>query len=174
MASPPGDSRRPRQDQAALDARRGEYFDKVYAVVGYGTFITRRLFETAENVEPALVRGFRRVLPPGNPFPFVLRDPDHAGFWALKFEVDLPRLFELDAYEGLDSGLYYRRKIPVLLRSGREVFAYIYVPTARTVREYRLDPDVDPDDAWKDHIARHLDIVDLFPELLSNPAPANR
>lgn len=140
-----------------------------YAVIGYGTFITLRKYEGAERVEPAFVEGFRRVFPPGHWYPFVIPDPTSPGFWGLKFEVTLARLYQLDIYEGVDQGLYYRRKVPARLRAGETIFGYVYVATKRTIRAHHLAPEIDPDDAWRQEIAQHPDIVAQFPELVEEP-----
>ncbi len=149
-----------------LEQLRKAVQNRSTAVIGYGTLITRKEYHQASGVEPVFVSGYRRVLPSGNWYPFVLHDPDYEGFWALKFIVSLPRLYEIDAYEGVSGGLYYRRKIAARRKDGNFIFAYIYLPTVETQKRQQLHLGMDPTDRWKEKIANHPDIVAEFPELL--------
>lgn len=135
------------------------------SVVGYGTFITERWFERGKNAEACLVRGFRRIMPPGHPYPFILPANLEDGFWGIKFDVNFALLAELDAYEECPT-LYLRESIQVELRSGAFVLAEIYVPTPQTVEQYCLSPDIDPSDHWRAVITREVpDLLEKFPEL---------
>ncbi|GAB4308563.1 MAG: hypothetical protein Kow0069_06950 [Promethearchaeota archaeon] len=150
-----------------LDGVRRAVLKRRHSILGYGTFLTRGEWKGAEGVEPAFLSGYRRVLPPGNPFPFAIRDPDCPGFWALKFEVTPLRLVELDHYEGIKEGLYHRRKLPARLVGGdRWAFVYVYLPTAATVRRFKLSPSLDPDDSWKEVLRADAELVARFPQLV--------
>jgi gamma-glutamylcyclotransferase (GGCT)/AIG2-like uncharacterized protein YtfP len=136
-----------------------------YSVVGYGTFITRETWKNKSNVKVCKVTGFRRVLPQGNWFPYILPDED-SSFWALKFDVNEEELKQLDYYEGVPAGLYKRITITIQLKNGTEKEAFIYVPTEKTIQQQNLSLNMDKDDKWKYEIKKHSKIVEKFPELL--------
>ncbi|TXT58779.1 MAG: hypothetical protein BAJALOKI1v1_1550008 [Promethearchaeota archaeon] len=138
--------------------------NKKYSVVGYGTFITRGYWKDKSNVRVCKVIGFRRVFPEGNWFPYVLPDKE-SSFWALKFDVNLEELRELDIYEGVPAGLYKRIKTIIQVKDGIEEKAFIYVPTEKTITQQQLTIDMDKTDRWKEEIKKHHEIVDKFPKL---------
>jgi len=133
-------------------------------VVGYGTFITRGIWKNKQKVEPCFVKGYKRILPPGNWFPFVLKCENNS-FWALKFEINENELRELDFYEGVELGLFERQKIPIYLKNGKEDQAYIYLPTQKTINQFKLDLKCDDKDLWKEVIKKDKEIINRFPEL---------
>jgi gamma-glutamylcyclotransferase (GGCT)/AIG2-like uncharacterized protein YtfP len=135
------------------------------SVVGYGTFITKGYWKNKSNVMVCRVIGFKRIFPKGNWFPYVLPDPD-SSFWALKFDVNQEELRKLDYYEGVPSGLYKRVKTVIELKDGSKIQALIYVPTESTIKREDLALDMDKSDRWKQEIAKHLEIIEEFPELV--------
>lgn len=135
------------------------------SIIGYGTFITKGRWKDKENVEPCLVRDFIRIIPLGNWFPYVLPKKG-SQFWALKFDVDEKELRELDIYEGVDSGLYERKKIEVSLKDRSLVEGQIYLPTEKTIEKYNLTVKMDEDDKWKGKIRENEEIIKKFPELI--------
>ena len=134
-------------------------------LVGYGTFITSKRWSNYSNVEVCLIRGYKRILPPGNWFPYVLPD-ENSQFWGLKFEVSSDQLSQLDKFEGVDTNLYYRRTIEVVLKDKSKINADIYLPTETTVMREKLTLEMDKIDAWKLEIKKHREIVEKFPELI--------
>lgn len=134
-------------------------------IVGYGTFITQKRWINYINVEVCLIKKFRRILPSGNWFPYVLPD-DNSQFWGLKFDVKKSQLKQLDEFEGLDKGFFFRKNIIVKLRDNSELKADIYVPTEKTIKLQNLSLALDTKDRWKLEIKKHLDIIAQFPELI--------
>ena len=137
---------------------------KIYDIVGYGTFITQKYWKD-KNVQLCQVLNHIRVLPEGNWFPFVLYQ-EGSSFWALLFSVNELELNHLDTYEGVDAGLYTRKKIEVLLKSKMKKNAFIYIPTKETIKKYDLAPQIDLNDRWKEKIKEYPEIVRSFPELV--------
>jgi gamma-glutamylcyclotransferase (GGCT)/AIG2-like uncharacterized protein YtfP len=137
------------------------------SVIGYGTFITRNLWKDKRNVEVCKVKGYKRIFPEGNWFPYVLPS-ESSSFWALKFEVNEEELKQLDYYEGVHAGLYKRVKTKVELKNGEEIEAYIYVPTEKTIESQNLSEDMDKIDRWQEEIKEHPEILEKFPELVSH------
>lgn len=133
--------------------------------MGYGTFITRNHWRNKSNVKVCKVRNFRRILPKGNWFPYVLSQ-EGSSFWALKFDVSDNQLQRLDNYEGISEGLYRRVEIKVLLLDQSEEKAFIYVPTKTTIQKYGLSLEMDVNDNWIDEIKKHPDVVEKFPKLV--------
>jgi gamma-glutamylcyclotransferase (GGCT)/AIG2-like uncharacterized protein YtfP len=141
----------------------GEYIH----IIAYGTLITHREFRRGTNVEPCLVMGYRRVLPPKHWYPFVIPTSPDDGFWALKFDVPPDMLEIIDLYEGVPT-LYYRQEIPVQLRSGDTIQAQIYLPTENTTEEFHLSVELDPRDRWVNVLKQEVpDLLALYPELES-------
>ncbi len=136
-----------------------------YSIVGYGTFITRGYWKNKSNVKICKVTGFRRILPKGNWFPFVLPD-ENSSFWALKFDVNEEELNQLDYYEGVAAGLYKRIKIDIQLKNGIKKEAFIYVPTQKTIQQQNLLLEMDKIDKWKEEIRKDSNLLRKFPELL--------
>lgn len=134
-------------------------------IVAYGTFITQKRWKNYVNVEVCLIRKFRRILPPGNWFPYVLPDIK-SQFRGLRFDVNTSQLNQLDKFEGLDKGFFYRKNITVVLNDNSEVTADIYIPTEKTIILQNLSLDLDTEDKWKLEIKKYPDIIDLFPELI--------
>lgn len=134
-------------------------------LVAYGTFITNNLWKNYENVEVCLVKNYRRILPPGNWFPYVLPDVN-AQFWGLKFDVNFDQLNQLDKFEGLDMGFFYRKTIKILLMNNSEIMVEIYIPTEKTIELENLSLDLDIEDRWKLEIKKHPDIIKQFPRLI--------
>ncbi|GAI96159.1 unnamed protein product [marine sediment metagenome] len=134
-------------------------------LVAYGTFITNNLWKNYENVEVCLVKNYRRILPPENWFPYVLPDIN-AQFWGLKFEVNFDQLNQLDKFEGLDMGFFYRKIIKILLMNNSEIMVEIYIPTEKIIELENLSLDLDIEDRWKLEIKKHPDIIKQFPLLI--------
>lgn len=135
------------------------------SVIGYGTFITRGHWKDKNNVEISKVPNFIRIFPKGNWFPFVL-PLKNSSFWALKFDVNQEQLIQLDYYEGIQTGLYERYEIEIILKNNKSSNALIYVPTQDTINSLKLAPDLDLNDRWKEEIKKYPDVVLNFPELV--------
>lgn len=134
-------------------------------IVGYGTFITQKRWLDYTNVAVCLIKGFRRIFPPENWFPYVIPDKK-SQFWGLKFDVNSSQLSNLDKYEGVRAGLYSRFNVKVVLKDKTEINAEMYVPTKKTINQQKLVLDIDNVDAWKLEIKKHKDIINKFPELI--------
>ena len=134
-------------------------------LIGYGTFITRDHWKDKQDVETCLVHNYMRVFPKGNWYPYVLETPN-SSFWALKFSDSEEQLKDLDYYEGTSSGLFKRKETKISLKNGREIIAFIYVPTEKTIKSQKLSPAMDKNDAWREEIKKFPEIVDKFPELI--------
>ena len=135
------------------------------SVIGYGTFITRGHWKDKNNVEICKVPNFIRIFPKGNWFPFVL-PLKNSSFWALKFDVNQEQLIQLDYYEGIQTGLYERYEIEIILKNNKSSHALIYVPTQDTINSLKLAPDLDLNDRWKEEIKKYPEVVLNFPELV--------
>jgi hypothetical protein len=134
------------------------------SVIGYGTFITQKLWKGKPNVEVCLVKHFSRIQPPNNWFPYAI--PSDKSLWALKFDVQVEELDELDRYEGLPQNLFERKEIYIILKSGKQIPAFIYLPTPTTTVTQKLTLDLDLHDRWKEEIKKYPEIVEKFPELI--------
>ncbi len=137
----------------------------LYSVVAYGTFITKGYWKDKKNVEICKVSGFKRILPEGNWFPYVIPNKN-SFFWALKFDVTNEELQTLDFYEGTSMGLYKRTQIEVILKDGVKKKAFIYIPTEKTIKKKNLTLKIDIMDNWKKEIRKNPEIVEKFPELV--------
>ncbi|MBD3197718.1 MAG: hypothetical protein GF317_21885 [Candidatus Lokiarchaeota archaeon] len=135
------------------------------SVVGYGTFITKKLWKNKRNVEVCKVLNFTRIFPKENWFPYVLPKKGES-FWGLLFDVTSSELKELDYYEGVDSGLYKRVTTVVKTKDKEDKKAFIYVPTEHTINRANLSLEIDTNDRWKEEIKKSQEIVDKFPELV--------
>jgi len=133
------------------------------SVIGYGTFITRRLWKGKLNIEVCLVKHFSRIQPPNNWFPYAI--PSDKSFWALKFDISVEELEELDQYEGVPQNLFERQETYITLKSGKQISAFIYVPTLNTIITQKLTLDLDKYDRWKEEIKKYPEIIERFPEL---------
>ena len=138
---------------------------KQYTVIGYGTFITKKLYEDKQDVDACLVQDFVRIYPQGNWFPYVL-PLKGSSFWALKFSVSPDFLKKLDHYEGIPSGLFNRIEIQFLFKNKKKNKAFLYVPSQETIKKYGLSPNLDPNDRWKEEIKKYPEIIQQFPELV--------
>ena len=134
------------------------------SVVGYGTFITRKLWKGKYNVEVCLVSQFSRIKPLNSWFPYVL--PSKSSFWALKFDIFYEELKVLDRYEGVPEAIFQRTEIKVTLKTGKQIPAYLYVPTKSTIFRENLSLELDLHDRWKEEIKKFPDIIHKFPELM--------
>jgi len=139
--------------------------NKLYSIIGYGTFITRGYWKDKQNVEICLVQNYARVLPDGSWFPYVLKS-EESSFWALKFDVNKQQLKGLDDYEGVPSNLFERIEIDVILKNKDLISAFLYIPTKQTIISQKLSLKQDNYDNWKEEIKKHPEIVDNFPELV--------
>ncbi|MBY9005457.1 MAG: gamma-glutamylcyclotransferase [Candidatus Lokiarchaeota archaeon] len=138
---------------------------KKYSIIGYGTFITEGYWKNKENLEICKVTGFRRILPEGNWFPYILIDKE-SSFWALKFDISEVELYKLDYYEGTSIGLYRRIQIEVEIKNNVLKKAFIYIPTEETIQKERLSLETDRKDKWKNEIKKIIEITEKFPELI--------
>ena len=136
-----------------------------YSVIGYGTFLTRGYWKNKVNLEICKISGFRRILPVGNGFPYIIIDKE-SSFWALKFDVTKEELQKLDYYEGTSVGFYKRIQINVEMKNGKEKKAFIYIPTEDTIKRENLSTEIDKYDKWKDIISKYHELVEKFPELI--------
>ncbi|MHA1148224.1 MAG: gamma-glutamylcyclotransferase family protein [Promethearchaeota archaeon] len=138
---------------------------RFYNVVGYGTFITKKYYEDKQNVEVCLIQDFIRIFPQGNWFPYAL-SLRGSSFWALKFSVSLDFLKKLDYYEGVSSGLFNRIEISILLKNEKKKRAFLYIPSQETIEKYKLSPELDSNDRWKEEIRKFPEITKKFPKLV--------
>ncbi len=144
-------------------------------VIGYGTFITHGVYKEKENVQPVIVKGYRRVFEKRRMrYPFVLEDQE-SSFVGLSFDIQKDYLRGLDSYECCDrqdpnnsngNGLYYRKEINAETTDGVEITAWIYIPTNRTIKRGRLSLDIDDKDSWREIIKVHCDGMKDFPVLV--------
>ncbi len=92
-----------------------------------------------DNVEPAVVQGFRRVFVAGRHYPMLLA---HASGWVdgtLVSGLDVARVHRLQVYEGWE---YSLQPIQVQTTSGRKVMAHVFMcppHIAPDRRDWRLD-----------------------------------
>ena len=138
---------------------------KLIPIIGYGTFITRNLWEDKKNVEVCTVKNFTRIYPKNSLFPYVLQSK--GSFKALKFDVTEQELETLDRIEGVYEGLFKRVNTEISLKNDRKSSAFIYVPTDKTIKSQNLFLESDKTDQWKEEIKKHSEIVNKFPELIS-------
>jgi hypothetical protein len=127
------------------------------SIIGYGTFITQGLWKSKSNVEVCLINHFSRILPPNSWFPYIL--PSTKSFWALKFDVLIEELTELDYYEGVPESIFQREKVQVSLKTGEIVSAFLYIPTRKTISKENLSLELDTHDRWKLEIKKHITLI---------------
>lgn len=137
----------------------------ISSLVAYGTFITNGHWKNKLNVKVCIVENFVRIFPKGNWFPYVLPSKN-SSFKALKFDINEEELKELDRYEGVQSGLFKRVEIEVLLKGNTKIKAFIYIPTEKTINSLNLSPKLDKNDLWIKEIEKFPEIVKKFPELV--------
>ena len=135
------------------------------SVIGYGTFITRGLWKDKFNVEVCTVINFTRIFPRNNWFPYALKSA--GSFKALKFAVTKEEIKLLDEIEGVDSGLFKRVMVDILLKNNRSSSAFMYVPTEETIVSQKLTLESDKIDRWKEEIKKIPEIVRKFPDLFT-------
>lgn len=135
------------------------------SVVGYGTFITHGYWKDKKNVEVCLLNHFIRIYPKNSWFPFIL-PLKTSSFWALKFEVNEVELNGLDNYEGVKSELFERVEREIFLKNNKQIKAFIYIPTAKTINSLKLNIQMDLNDRWKEEIKKIPEVVMNFPELI--------
>ncbi|QEE15501.1 gamma-glutamylcyclotransferase family protein [Promethearchaeum syntrophicum] len=138
-------------------------------IVGYGTFITNKMFKFSKDVKICFVPKCRRIYVNTEHFPFALDDPSNDGFFALLFRVEHNEFKRLDFYEGVDAGLFYRKKIPILVKKDLNYVkkqAYIYLPTEKSISDHNLSLECDKEDKWIEKIRENPDVCEKFPELL--------
>ncbi len=139
-------------------------------VVGYGTFITRRLWKQHPTRQVCWVLGHRRVYDPRfAPFPFAIKSAD-SSFLGILFPATESELERLDYYEGVDSGLYYRKTCTVRLAGTNQIeSAWIYLPTEKTSSRPGF-PWTDTVDLWMiDVILKDPELRSLFKEFIGQP-----
>ncbi len=85
---------------------------------------------------------------------------------ALKFDVEKDQLDDLDQYEGVSADLFKRVKTRVLLKNGKTIQAFIYIPTEKSIESQNLTFELDKKDRWKEEIKKFPEIVKQFPELI--------
>jgi hypothetical protein len=136
----------------------------LFSVVGYGTFITKYYWKDKFNVEVCKVLDYIRIFPQGYWFPYAIQC-EGSSFWALKFDVYKQDLDNLDYYEGVHSNLFERVETQIILKDGKKLNAFIYVPSEETIIKEKLTLDIDKHDRWKEEIKNFPDIIKKFPEL---------
>ena len=149
-----------------INKENGENFD---FVIGYGTFITNKMFKFTNDVKICFVPKCRRIYIPSEHFPFALEDPSKDGFFALLFKVENKEFKRLDFYEGVDAGLFYRKKIFIFVKKESNYVkkqAFIYLPTEQSISDHKLSLECDKDDKWIEKIRENPDVCEKFPELL--------
>ena len=135
------------------------------AIIGYGTFITRGLWKNKTNVEVCTVNNFTRIYPKGSWFPYALKSA--GSFKALKFAVSKEEIKLLDEIEGVDSGLFKRVMVDILLKNNQSSSAFMYIPTEETIVSQKLTLESDKIDRWKEEIKKIPEIVRNFPDLFT-------
>ena len=139
-------------------------------IVGYGTFITNKMFKFSKDVKICFVPKCRRIYINSEHFPFALDDPTNEGFFALLFKVEHKEFKRLDYYEGVDAGLFYRKKVSILVKKDLTIYAkklaFIYLPTEQSISDHNLTLDCDKEDGWIEKIRANPDVCEKFPELL--------
>ena len=135
------------------------------SVIGYGTFITRGLWKSKFNVEVCTVINFTRIFPRNSWFPYALKST--GSFKALKFAIPKEEIKLLDEIEGVDSGLFKRVMVDILLKNNRSSSAFMYVPTEETIVSQKLTLESDKIDRWKEEIKKIPEIVRKFPDLFT-------
>ena len=150
-----------------INKENGENFD---FVIGYGTFITNKMFKFTKDVKICFVPKCRRIYIPSEHFPFALEDPSKDGFFALLFKVEHKEFKRLDFYEGVDAGLFYRKEISILVKKDIKTYdkekAFIYLPTEQSISDHNITLDSDKEDEWIEKIRANPEICEKFPELL--------
>jgi len=111
------------------------------------------------------VNNFTRIFPRNNWFPYALKSA--GSFKALKFAVTKEEIKFLDEIEGVDSGLFKRVMVDILLKNNRSSSAFMYVPTEETIVSQKLTLESDKIDRWKEEIKKIPEIVRNFPDLLT-------
>ncbi len=134
-------------------------------IIGYGTFITLGHWKNKFNVEVCTVNNFTRIFPRNNWFPYALKSS--GSFKALKFAVTKEEIKLLDEIEGVDSGLFKRVMVDILLKNNRASSAFMYVPTEETIVSQKLTLESDKIDRWKEEIKKIPEIVRNFPDLFT-------
>ena len=135
------------------------------SIVGYGTFITRNLWNDKANVEVCLVQNFTRIYPKDNWFPYALRSNN--SFKALKFDVNKQELETLDLIEGVSEGLFERVTTEIYLKNNKKSSAFIYIPTNNTIISQKLTLELDKTDRWMEEILKNSEVLNKFPELVA-------
>lgn len=138
---------------------------KLYSIVGYGTFITRGYWKDKKNVEVCNVKNYTRIFPKGCWYPYII-EAKSSSFWALKFDVDEEQLTKLDIYEGVNLNLFKRLEIEVALKNKTIIKAFIYIPTEETIKLHNISIIQDKNDRWKEEIKKLPEILELYPELI--------
>jgi hypothetical protein len=147
-------------------------------IFGYGTFITKKMYESKNWVRSAFLPGYIRILRTNDPFPFILKkDPtiinDRDGFWGLVFKISDPEIDVFDYYEG-EGYLYDRISIKYVLPDGTGGSAYTYYPTQDTIDSLDLKKYVSSPDSWRMKIQNEYpEIIGRFPELKRTDDPRN-
>lgn len=142
----------------------------MFKIFGYGTFITKKLYKSSFNVQPAYLSGYFRIYSPNHWFPFIVKDNGNykkfkSGFWGLIFEVDQKELAYLDMYES-EGQLYDRIIERVVLKSGQLVECYLYYPTQKIIEDNNLYELIQLGDGWRQKIINEFpEIISEFPEL---------
>ena len=134
-------------------------------IIGYGTFITRGLWKNKINVEVCTVNNFTRIYPKGSWFPYALKSA--GSFKALKFAIPKEEIKLLDEIEGVDSGLFKRVMVDILLKNNQSSSAFMYIPTEETIVSQKLTLESDKIDRWKEEIKKIPEIVRNFPDLFT-------
>lgn len=127
--------------------------DTVYDMIGYGSFMTQSLKYidsrmTSETynvpvkiVKPLLVKGYRRVSLPQDPYPYIIPDKE-SEFWGLAFKITGDdRLIQLDRVEGVPYH-YTRETIEV---DGKEYFIYVASKSTQERIKYMVQGAGDKD-----------------------------
>ena len=117
------------------------------------------------DVEVCTVNNFTRIYPKGSWFPYALKSA--GSFKALKFAIPKEEIKLLDEIEGVDSGLFKRVMVDILLKNNRSSSAFMYVPTEETIVSQKLTLESDKIDRWKEEIKKIPEIVRNFPDLFT-------
>jgi Gamma-glutamyl cyclotransferase, AIG2-like len=166
---------KPRELFDFVDYWGEKLISKYCCLVGYGTLITGETYKKKRNIRVCFIPNYRRLFPKEiSWFPFVLPDSKYKGFFALSFDVNDKELRDIDYYEGVFSGLYYRKEIKIVFKEKIEKNAFIYLPTQKTIDDHKLSLKMDPNDLWIDEIKKKKEILKEFPELEWSPKDLER
>ena len=67
----------------------------------------------------------------------------------------------------MKEGLFERVNAEILLKDNKPSFAFIYIPTYKTIRSQNLSLELDKIDRWKEEIIQCPEVIEKFLELIT-------